>query len=66
MDTVRRQKELDEIAAATAADVGYEAIGWWLDEAKPNRIRVHARPRLGSSSVTLILLATLPEAASGE
>jgi hypothetical protein len=66
MDTRRTQQELDELATATAADVGYEAIGWWLDEAKPSRLRVHARPRLGSPSVTLILLATLPEAASGE
>jgi hypothetical protein len=66
MDTVRTQKELDEIATAAAVDVGCEAIGWWLDEAKPHRLRVHARPRLGSPSITLILLATLPEAASGE
>ena len=66
MNTRHTQKELDEIAAATAADVGYEAIGWWLDEVKPSRLRVQARPRLGAPSVTLILLATLPETASGE
>lgn len=66
MDTKQTQQDLGEIATATAADVGYEAIRWWIDEAKPSRLRVQARPRSGSSSVTLILLALLPEAASGE
>ena len=66
MDIIRRQEELNAIATATAADVGYEAIRWWLDEAKPSRLRVQVRPRSGFPSVTLILLASLPEAASSE
>lgn len=66
MNTIQKQKELDEIATATAADVGYKAIRWWVDEAKPNRLRVQARPMFGSSFVTIILIAILPEAASCE
>jgi len=66
MDTVRTQKELSEIATATAADVGYEAIRWWIDEAKPSRLRVQARPISSPASVTIILIAILPEAASCE
>ena len=66
MDTKRTQKELDEIATATAADVGYEALRWWIDEAQPSRLSVHARPRLGSPAVSIILLAPLPEAAARE
>ena len=66
MDTIQTQKELGEIATATAADVGYEAIRWWIDEARPSRLRVQARPKFGSSSVTIILIALLPEAASCE
>jgi hypothetical protein len=64
--TIQMQKELSEIAKATAADVGYEAIRWWIDEAKPNRLRVQARPISTLSSVTIILIAILPEAASCE
>ena len=66
MDTRRTQKELAEIATATAADVGYEAIRWWIDAENPSRLRVQARPLFGSSSVSIILLAHLPEAAAGE
>jgi hypothetical protein len=66
MDTRQTQQELGEIATATAADVGYEAIRWWIDEAKPSRLRVQARPRFGSSSVSIILIALLPEVVSCE
>ena len=66
MDTRRTHKELAEIVTATAADVGYEAIHWWIDEAMPSRLRVPARSRLGFPFVTIILLATLPEASSCE
>lgn len=66
MDTIPTQKELGELATATAADVGYEALRWWIDEAKPSQLRVQARPRFGSPFVTIILLALLPESAACE
>ena len=66
MDTRRTHEELNEIATATAADVGYEAIRWWIDEARPSRLHVQARPRFGSPSGSLILIAPLPDTPSGE
>ena len=64
MDSSRTQKELAELATATAADVGYEALRWWIDEERPDRLRVQARSLGGTSSITLILLALLSAAES--
>jgi hypothetical protein len=61
MNTVWTEKELAELATATAVDVGYEAVRWWIDETNPTRLRVEARPVCGALSTPMLLIAFLPE-----
>jgi hypothetical protein len=54
------EQALAEIAIDTAADVGYEAVRWWLDGAIPHRLLVESRPKFGSPASAVILTAFLP------
>mgnify|MGYP003580765329 CR=1 FL=1 len=64
MDAVWTAKDMTELATATAANVGYEAIRWWIDEANPSRLRVEARPLVGFPAVSILLTAVHSQAAA--